>query len=163
MEFLEQTFLNNSLRVWSLALLTAFAITVLLLLLKRIFLARILPFTSKTKTKYDDLFARVLTHTNLFLLAVLAVYIGSLMLELSEPIKLWLNRVALITILIQVTVWGNALITYSIQQYQEDHLDDGAARVTTLRAASFVIKLVLYYSRLHCFWLWITWESKSPH
>lgn len=144
MDFLNLTFLNNSLRAWLIALLIAVASTITLLLIKRIFVSRIIPFTDKTKTRYDNLIARVLSHTKFFLLGILAVYVGSLTLEFPETTRYWLHRAALVTVLIQVSLWGNALITYSIQQYQEDHLEDGAARVTTLRVASFVIKLVLF-------------------
>jgi small-conductance mechanosensitive channel len=144
MEIFGLTFLDNTLHAWFLALLTAIAITIVLLLIKHIFLARVLPFTRKTKNKYDNLFAAVLTRTKLFLLTILAVYAGSLILAFSETVRAWLNRAALITILIQAAIWGDALITFSIQQYEEEHLEDGAARVTTLRAASFVVKLVLF-------------------
>lgn len=144
MNILDLTFLNNTLRAWLIALLIAFASTITLLLIKHIFISRILPFTDKTKSRYDNLAARVLTQTKMFLLSILAVYVGTLMLEFSENVQIWLNRTALIVVLIQVAIWGNALITSSIQKYEEDHLDDGAARVTTLRAASFVVKLVLF-------------------
>jgi small-conductance mechanosensitive channel len=144
LDFLDLVFLSNTLRSWLLALLTAIAITILLLVIKRIFLARLVPLTRKTKTRYDDLIAEVLTRTKLFLMAILAVYVGSLVLAFTGATRYWLNRVALVAILIQIAIWGNALITFYIQQYQEEHLDKGAARVTTLRAASFVVKLVLF-------------------
>jgi small-conductance mechanosensitive channel len=144
MDFLGQTFFGNELRTWLLALLIAIAITIASLLVKRIFLTRFLPFTRKTKMSYDDLLAAVLAQTKVFLLSILAVYAGSLLLVFSETVRIWLNRAALITILVQVAIWGNALITSSIQQYEEKHLEEGAARVTTLRAASFLVKLVLF-------------------
>ena len=144
MDFLNLIFLNNTLRAWLIALLTAFASTIALLLIKRIFSSRIVPFTDKTKTRYDNLIAKVLSRTNLFLSVILAVYVGSLILNFPETTRYWMNQVALIAILIQLAVWGNAFITFSIQQYQEEHLEEGAARVTTLRVASFVIKLVLF-------------------
>jgi small-conductance mechanosensitive channel len=144
MQILELTFLGNTMRVWFLALLTAIAITIVLLLLKRIFLSRFMPFTRKTKNKYDNVVAAVLARTKLFLLTILAVYAGSLLLAFPETAREWLNRVALITILVQTAIWGDALVTFSIRQYEEEHLEEGAARVTTLRAASFVVKLVLF-------------------
>jgi small-conductance mechanosensitive channel len=144
LDFLDLVFLNNTLRAWLLALLTAIGITILLLVIKRIFLSRLVPLTRKTKTRYDDLIAEVLTRTKLSLLAILAVYVGSLVLAFPDATRYWLNRVALVAILIQIAIWGNALITFYIQQYQEEHLDKGAARVTTLRVASFVVKLVLF-------------------
>ena len=47
-------------------------------------------------------------------------------------------------VLIQIAIWGNALVTNAIQKYEEEHLEDGASRVTTLRVASFLVKLILF-------------------
>jgi small-conductance mechanosensitive channel len=144
MNILGQTILGNPLRTWFVALLTAIALTIAFLVIKRIFLSRFLPFTRKTKTGYDDLLVAVLSRTKMFLLSILAIYAGSLLLQFPEIVRTWLTRTALVVLLIQVAIWGNALITSSIQQYEEKHLEEGAARVTTLRAASFLIKLVLF-------------------
>jgi small-conductance mechanosensitive channel len=144
MEILGLTFLGNTLRAWSIALLTAIAITIALFLLKRVFLSRFIAFTSKTKNIYDNVIAAVLARTNLFLLTILAIYAGSLLLAIPDTARVWLNRIALITVLIQAAIWGDALITFSIRQYEKEHLEEGAARVTTLRVASFVVKLTLF-------------------
>jgi len=77
-------------------------------------------------------------------MVILSFYIGSLPLSFPEAVDYWLGRIAFFTVLIQVGIWGNALITSLIQQYQADHLKDEAGNVTTLRAASFVIKLALF-------------------
>lgn len=144
MGFLSLIFWGNSLRVWLLALLTAFAITIALFLIKRIFLSRFMPFARKTKNNVDNLVSAVLTRTNMFLLTLLAIYAGALLLSLPEAVQYWLNRVALVVALIQIAIWGEALITHAIQQYQEDHLEESASRVTTLHVVSFVVKLVLF-------------------
>jgi small-conductance mechanosensitive channel len=144
MGFFELSFLGNTLRDWSLAVLTALVILGALWITKRILLGRFVAFTDKTKNHIDDLFAQILTRTNFYLMALLALYAGSLTLSFSESVKYWIGRIGLFAILIQVAIWGDALITYSIQRYQEQHMQDGAERVTTLRAVSFVVRLILF-------------------
>ena len=144
MEVLDLSFLGNTLRAWSLALLTALLVLGALWVTKRILLAKFVALSEKTEARIDDLLASMLKRTNFYLMAVLALYAGSSFLEFSADAKYWIGRIALFTILIQVAIWGDALITYFIQNYQERHLKEGADRVTTLRAISFVVRLVLF-------------------
>jgi small-conductance mechanosensitive channel len=144
MEILDLSILGNTLREWSLALLTAVVILVALWITKRILQARIVALSEKTEIKVDDLLASLLKRTKFFLMALLALYAGSLILTFSESAKYWIGRVALFTVLIQVAIWGDALITFFIHRYQEQHLKESADRVTALRAISFVVRLVLF-------------------
>ncbi len=144
MTFLNLRFLGNTLQAWLFALITTAIIAVFSWVIKHIFLRRLINVTHRTKTNWDDVVANVLAHTKLYLMVILSFYIGSLSLNFSETTDYWLGRVALFTVLIQVGIWGNTLITSLIQQYQDDHLKDEAGNVTTLRVASFVIKLALF-------------------
>jgi small-conductance mechanosensitive channel len=144
MEILELSWLGNSLREWLLAALTAVVLLGALWVTKRILLARIVALSERTEIQVDDLLAGILKNTNFLLMALLAFYVGSLVLEFPENVKYWISRIALFTILVQVAIWGDALITFFIQRYQERHLKESADRVTTLRAISFVVRLVLF-------------------
>nr|WP_255603528.1 mechanosensitive ion channel family protein [Oscillochloris sp. ZM17-4] len=50
----------------------------------------------------------------------------------------------MIALLIQVAIWGNALITGWVTSYQKRNIDADAGRVGTARVLSFVAQLVLY-------------------
>ena len=143
MGFFYQTFLGNTLWAWALALGSALLILGVLWLIKRIWIARLAAFAGRTRNQVDDFVAQVLARTNFYLVAVLALYAGSSFLELPEVARLWMGRAALFAILSQVALWGDTLITRSIRNYQEQHLEDGG-RVTTLRAVSFIVRLILF-------------------
>lgn len=144
MEILETVWLGNTLRAWALALLTALLILGALWVVKRILLARFAALSTQTAIEVDDLLVRVLERTKFSLMALLAMYAGSLPLDIPERAGFWIGRIALFAVLIQVAIWGDALITHSIQRYQERNLTESADRVTTLRAVSFVVRLVLF-------------------
>ncbi len=144
MELLGKHFLGNTIQAWLMAGLTALVIMVAMWVAKRILQARIVAYAKKTETQVDDLFASILKRTNLFLIALLALYAGSLTLEFSEKATTWIGRIAWFTFLVQVAIWGDGLISHAIQRYQDRHLKDSADRVTTLRVISFVAKLVLF-------------------
>jgi small-conductance mechanosensitive channel len=144
MPFLAWSFLGNSLRAWLLALLTTIVILAALWLTKRLLISRLAALAGRTKTDLDDLLVSVLKRTNFYLLTLLALYAGSLILRLPQTVDYWFGKVALFVVLVQVGIWGEAFITTSIQHYQEKNLEGDAGRVTTLRAASFLVKLVLF-------------------
>ncbi len=144
MSFLELVFLDNTVREWLLALALTLFIIFILWLFKKIFLSYFLSFTKKTKTKYDNLIADVLMQTKFFLTMIFALYFGSLLLTIPENVQFWFAKITMLAVLMQLTIWGNSLITYSLQQYQEENIEKDAGQVTTFRALSFVAKLVLF-------------------
>ncbi len=148
MSFLELVFLNNTVREWLVALALTLFIIFILWLFKKVFLSYFLSFTKKTKTKYDNLIADVLTQTKFFLTIIFALYFGSLLLTIPENVQSWFAKIVILAVLTQLTIWGNSLITYSLQQYQEENIEKDAGQVTTFRALSFVAKLVLFSAML---------------
>lgn len=144
MNFLDRMIFGNSIQAWLIAVLITLLLTMIAWLVKQVFIARLIHITDKTKTRLDNVVVRVLSQTKLYLMVILAFYFGSMTLTLPERTGYWLGRVAFFTALIQIAVWGNELITSLIQRYQEENLEDKAGNVTTMRAASFLVKLALF-------------------
>lgn len=144
MAFLDYTFLNNSLQSW----LTALGVTVLALTLfwitKRVILARFNNLTRRTTTDIDDFIAAIVDKTSLFLLMLLALYVGARPLTIPPNIEQWIGTAAFAIFLLQVGIWGNAAVKQWVIRYQQEHLDTKAEQVTLLRAGSFVVRLILY-------------------
>ena len=105
MAFLDLSFLDNTVRAWIMALLTALAIQLGLWITKRILLARFVALSKKTKNQADDLIVSILSSTKFTLMGLLALYAGSLMLTFPESVKFWIGRITLFTVLVQVAVW----------------------------------------------------------
>jgi len=144
MTFWEWTCLGNTLQSWAIAFLITIAVLTALRLLQRILIRRFAAFAEKTTTDVDDLVARVGTNTRFSLLAILSLYAGSLVLALPKQVTNWIGIVALIALLIQVAIWGNVLISFWLARYQEQHLKEDPAGVSTIRALSFVVRLGLF-------------------
>lgn len=141
---LEQTFLANTLEAWLVAAGVAAAVLVILSTLHRL-LARWIPgLTASTRTAWDDFLAQLLLRTPVWLALVLAIYAASLLLTLPARMSHWIGTIVLILLLFQVALWGNAIISFWIRRYKEEHLGDDAASVTTANALSFVARLVLF-------------------
>jgi small-conductance mechanosensitive channel len=142
MAFWKQPYFGNPTRAWATALAVTVGVLVVLWILKRIVIKRFYKCAQRTETDIDDMIAEVSVRTKLALLAIPAAYAGSLVLFLPEWITTWFRTVAIIAALIQVAFWGDALIRSWLSQYQKEHIED-EERVTTIKAASLIMRLVL--------------------
>lgn len=85
----------------------------------------------------------VVRATSPTILFLLSVYAGLQVLVLPEMATEWLGRAAFLLLLLQLGLWGSALITSWINDYEMTHLERDAAAVTTMRAGSFVLRIML--------------------
>lgn len=104
---MDYLFLNNAVSRWAMALGIALGLYLVAVLVKTAVLRRLAVLAPRTFTKLDDLAMRTLGSTYVLLLAVLALYAGSLVLELPARIEIIAARTAVITFLVQLAVWGD--------------------------------------------------------
>jgi small-conductance mechanosensitive channel len=74
---------------------------------------------------------------------IFALYTGLQVLELPKRLLPWIFSIAMAALILQLTLWVVALVDYFLARTQARDMEENAARVTTLRAVSFVVKLVL--------------------
>lgn len=144
-EWLDVIVFNNPARVWLLAGVTALVTLFGLWLITSVLLKRVSRITRRTRIRLDDLVVRAISgHTNLVILVLLSLYVGSIVPILTPPVNLWLRTAAIILLLIQVGIWSDALIRLWIAGYGEANLKENAEQVTTMRAVSFVLRLIVF-------------------
>ena len=144
MEFLDLTFLNNTLRLWLLALAVVVGTAVAIQLSKRLLLGRLQNLARRTDTDLDDVAIMLVEKTNNVIVLLLSLYAGILVLTVPETVGQWISTAAFITFLVQVGIWGDALVTFWLVREPREQLEEDAAQVTTLNAVSFVVRLVLF-------------------
>ncbi|MDB5952952.1 MAG: hypothetical protein JWR65_4807 [Massilia sp.] len=104
---MDYEFLGNTVSRWLLAVGIALALYTVATLARCFVVRRLAMLARRTHTKLDDLAMRTLGATYRLALAVLALYAGSLVLELPARIETIAARTAVITFLLQVAVWGD--------------------------------------------------------
>lgn len=141
---LDSIFLNNSFRNWIYALIAVFLSFTVLRILFRLLHHRVLKIAKKTKTDIDDLIAALLKKINSLVLLVFSLYIGSLFLLLPERVKILLGKLIIISLLLQVAIWGNNLILYLVNRYSKQRMQEDAEGATSFSVLSFVLRIVLW-------------------
>ena len=84
MAFWGQAFLGNTLRTWLSAALVTIGVLAGFWILKRFLIKRFYAFAQTTQTDIDDMIAEVSLRTKFSLLALLSLYVGSLLLSLPQ-------------------------------------------------------------------------------
>jgi small-conductance mechanosensitive channel len=106
---------------------------------------RLQPLAEKTSTQLDDLVVQTVQKTKLLVLIVVALYIGSLYLDLSDGVRSLSRGVLMLVLLIQVGVWGNGIIRYLVEHYLRiESSTDESDLTASASALSFIGKLLLW-------------------
>lgn len=143
-DFFGYSFYGNSVERWIAALVLALGLLVLFRFIQGLVLKRIQRLSERTTTTLDDLLAKMISRTRLFVLLVVASAIGAQLLLLSETADIWLDRIILVAILFQVGIWGNALLEYGISRYVRLSVKDESTQVASTSALTFLTKLALW-------------------
>lgn len=141
---LDAVLLGNELRQWVVAAAILLLSGGALWVLQRFALARFAEFARRTTTEIDDLVAHVLGRTKFTLAFFVALFLASLVLTLSEQAELVLRGAAQIAVVIQLGVWASGGISFWVTRFRERQLEQDAATVTTVSAAGFVGRLVVW-------------------
>ncbi|WP_426174861.1 hypothetical protein [Massilia sp. TWR1-2-2] len=80
------------------------------MLARMIIVRHVAVIARRTPTRLDDFAMRVLHATYWPVIAALAVYAGSLTLELPQRVEIIIARVAVISILTQLALWGDKAV-----------------------------------------------------
>src|SRR5947208_13965995 len=103
-QVLDQRYLDNSLRTWLVAAVVAAGLFVVLLLARRVLVARLGVVAARTTNKVDDLFVELLARTRAYVLLFVAVAIASRWLVLSGRVDHFIGAASKLVLLLQAAV-----------------------------------------------------------
>jgi small-conductance mechanosensitive channel len=144
MEFLDQSYLGNTLRQWLIAGGIFVALTLLLFFVRGVVVGRLKALAEKTTTVWDDMVFEQLKKTRKLFLVGVAIYVASFAVVLTPTVQLVIQKGFIILLLIQLAIWGNALIGQAIVRATRHKMEKDAAQATTMSALGFLSKLVLW-------------------
>lgn len=144
MEFLNRTYLGNSVRTWIIALAVAVVIYTVLKLLKAVFHRKLKKLSAKTATDVDDLVADLIRRIKFFFLFPISVYLGSKVLSLSGKADDILGKIVTIAVIFQGAVWGSAIFDFALARSRKGKEGAEEADQTKLAALGFVFRIALW-------------------
>jgi len=144
MDFLDITVYGNSLRAWSISLVTAGLVAFGLRLAVRIVATRLAALADRPRMEWAHIGRRVLGRTQALLFVVMALYAASLPLALPARAHTLIAAITIIALLIQAGLWAVAAVDAWLARYRERRLVEDPGAVTTVGAIAFVSKLAIW-------------------
>lgn len=142
-EYLNMVVWNNSIREWFVAL-GIFVAGIIILWLVRWGVARYLPEPDPSgEGGAAWVAAAILRRTLMPFIVILSAVAGLQVLKMPENLSVWVASIAMAALIIQITLWANAVVDIFLTRLRRRLSRENAARETTLRAAGFLAKLLL--------------------
>lgn len=136
--------LDNTLQDWGYALALTITSLFLIYVFKRVVVRRVAQITARTETYWDDVLTEVLAQTNYVFLFIIALFVGSLKLNLPEAVRHIMITIVVIAFILQIGIWINRFIYAWLQRDLVRRKAADPASVATVTAAVFVGRLLLW-------------------
>jgi small-conductance mechanosensitive channel len=141
---LAPVFLGNTVGRWLLALTIVAAVLAAVAVWRWVVHRRVLRIPLRTETFLDDVGAIIFETTAAPIAVMLAFYAGSLVLNVPPEARVGLRSLAIILFLLQLALWGRALISRWVERYTTTNRETNAAATGTARLLGILARFGLY-------------------
>ncbi|MCG6938928.1 MAG: mechanosensitive ion channel family protein [Gammaproteobacteria bacterium] len=142
-DYLQIEIAMNSLQSWFTSLVIAAAIILLAYVAKHIILRRVQSMLDD-KQQALRIVHDVVKQTRWLFVIILALSLGTGVLEMQEKIRTVINTITVIALLIQMGLWASVAFRVSIEHYRERQRTENPASVTTINILNFTTRVLLW-------------------
>jgi small-conductance mechanosensitive channel len=135
---------GNAIRSWSIAGATAIAVWILLYALKHFGGRRLSAMAERTSNHIDDAAAQLVRKTRWYFILAQAIRAGSVALSFPAGVERGIRQFAAVAMLLQLAVWGNAIIGFWITTWARRRGGTDATGASTLGAIAVLSRGVLW-------------------
>lgn len=144
MRLLYQAWRDNDVQAFAIALGIAVAVLIVLAV-ARFIVGRVLAaVANRTSTVLDDIGVRVVAGTKLWLLAPVALHVGSSALELPARLETILSALALLGLVMQVGLWATHFISSWLETKTRARESTDGDTLTALALLGFAARVVVW-------------------
>ncbi|MBU2644830.1 mechanosensitive ion channel family protein [bacterium] len=130
---------------WLTAISIAIGVFLIIYISKVIVLRKLSKSTPETEKDWGDLMFALTGKIKSPVLFVLALYSGTLTLDLPTDVTRIFSNVAFVVVLLQVALIGTHIIGFYTLRYRQKKITSNAAAVTTVVSVGFVLKALLWF------------------
>ena len=98
----------------------------------------------RTEAPIWSILLAVVRRTKWLFIFIIALFIGSLLLEMPGKPHHVVNAITIIALLIQAGLWASKALQVAMEHYRKEQLEKDPASVTTLNVLNFIGKVILW-------------------
>lgn len=144
MQVLSLQFIGNTLLNWIVAAVIFILAFSFVVILKNKALMRMKQTPAQHVPRVNDIVFDLISQTHLYAIFGLALYLASLVLNLSANAAVFLRTGTLILLLLQIAVWGNRSITLTVTHEVRRRVSINDQSSTTINLLGFFAKVILW-------------------
>jgi small-conductance mechanosensitive channel len=129
---------------WPIALTLAGATAFTLWIIRSVLARRFRHLAQRTPNKIDDLAVELIARTRWYFIAVLSLRAGAAILDLSADTRETVGRATAVMVLLQLAIWGGALIDFWLRQWVARRGDAGGGSTATIDAIGMLARGALW-------------------
>lgn len=133
--------MNTPLSAWGMAFICSLGILIGLRIVQKIAVSRLKALSNRFGLVWPTHAMHVLTKTRMAALLMIALWGGSLFLDLPDKSEKFIGLLLAAAVFIQCGIWISALYDSWYEAYRQKHITSNASAVTTLGAAKFLVRL----------------------
>lgn len=135
---------HNTLQDWLVAAAITLGLGLAITLFKRLAIRRVARIARRNETRIDDAIVKALQNTRLWLVYLIALYLGIQNLTLPAQVHHIVNVVAPLAAFAQMGIWLSTLLKFWIDSTRERAMSTDAGSASSLSALSFVGRVILW-------------------
>ena len=144
MDYLQFNIAGNTLQIWLIATGIAAIVFVLAEVIRCLMVRQLNRLVKSNETALRTIILAVVKRTKWLFIFILALYVGTVVIEITAGIRSIINTVVIVALLLQAGMWGSAVLRVVSEQYRQQQMDKDPASVTTLNVLNFIGKIVLW-------------------
>jgi small-conductance mechanosensitive channel len=135
---------GNTVDRWLLALALFCGVALLLRVIKSVVERRMRGLAERSTPRWPTVVLELAERTRSIVLMLLAAFCGLATLKLPPDFDRVLQSAAILVLLLQAAIWGNALLNFTVLHYSKNRLASDASSATTVAVLGFLGKLTLW-------------------
>lgn len=144
MDWLQIPIAGNSLQTWLIALVVAIAVLLVMATIRFLAGKQLARLAEHNQSLLWPTILAAVRQTKWLFLIILALVIGSSVLEIPAPTRKLINSILIVALLIQFGLWATVMLRVSLEQYRQQQMGKDPASVTTLNLLNFVMRVGIW-------------------
>jgi small-conductance mechanosensitive channel len=144
MKILETEIIGNSLTTWAIAFGVAIAFLLVVSILRWVLSRQFKRIADASESLVWDALNAVVRQSQSLFLIIVAVFLGSIALDLPDKAQNLITLAAIVALLIQSGRWASTALRVVLGEYREQKQDEDPASITTLSVIAFVGRVIIW-------------------